>query len=288
MKLIDLQCHTNASDGKLTPTELVNLATNKRLNAIAITDHDSISGIDEALRAAKGKNIEIVPGVEISCDDPGFVDTHILGLFINNKNKTLLNLLKKAQKYREGQKTAIIKKFQRLGFKISYQEVKNIAKGEIGRPHIAKIILKNNPNKVSSFDEVFDRYLGVGKKAYIERKQKISIKEAAKAIHAAKGLAFAAHPGVYGHFNQLDFINYFLKNGGDGIETIYDYSSSRDRASKYQSAKIINKFRKLVKKYNILETGGSDFHGKEGQELGRLKVPYSVLKNLKGAKNKVK
>jgi len=279
-KNIDLQTHTTASDGKLAPTELVKLAIKNKLSAIAITDHDSVNGIDEALKAAKGM-IEIVPGVEISCDDPGYVDTHILGLFINHKNKTLNSLLKKAQAYREQQKNEIIIKFQRLGFKITYKEVRDLAKGEIGRPHIAKVILKNNPDKVSSFDEVFDKYLAVGKKAYVERKNKISIKEAIKAIHAANGLVSISHPGVYDNFNIDKFIDYFLKNGGDGIETYYSYETSRYHSGKKANSKIISKFRKIVKEKSILETGGSDFHGRPDQILGKLKVPYVVLEKLK-------
>ena len=278
---IDLQCHTTTSDGSLTPTELVKLALKKNLKAIAITDHDNINGLTEALNAAKGKDIEIIPGVEISCDDKGFVDTHILGLFIDHKNKTLSSLLKKAQRYRERQKVDMIEKFKKLGFKISYKEVKAIAKGEIGRPHIAKIILKNNPEKVSSIDEIFDKYLTVGKKAYVERRKKISVKEAIKAIHAAKGLAFIAHPGVYKNFDIGKFIGHFVKNGGDGIETYYAYEDSRNRVSKNLSNKINNKFRKIAKIYNLLESGVSDFHGKEEQTLGALKVPYSILGKMK-------
>lgn len=279
-KNIDLQCHTTASDGKLTPIELVKLAIKKKLSAIAVTDHDSVNGIDEALKAAKGK-IEIIPGVEISCDDPGYVDTHILGLFINHKHKAINSLLKKAQKYREQQKKDIINKFQKLGFKITYKEVRALAQGEIGRPHIAKVILKNNLDKVSSFDEIFNKYLAVGKIAYVERRNKISIKEAIKSIHAAKGLVFISHPGVYDNFNVDKFIDYFLKNGGDGIETYYEYEESRFHTGKKAQNDIINKFRKIVRKKGILETGGSDFHGREGQILGKLKVPYEVLERLK-------
>jgi len=281
MPNIDLQCHTTASDGNLSPTELVKLALKKKLKGIAITDHDSVNGIGEALRAAKGKDIKIVSGVEISCDDKGFVDTHILGLFINHKHKAITSLLKKAKKYREQQKKEIIKKFQKLGFKITYNEVKSIAKGEIGRPHIAKIILKNNPDKVSSFDEIFDKYLAVGKKAYAKRRNKISIKDAIKAIHAAKGLAFISHPGVYDNFDVGKFIDYFLTSGGDGIETYYSYETSRYHSGKDVNNKIVSRFRKIVKERNILETGGSDFHGRPDQVLGKLKVPYSVLVNLK-------
>ncbi|MBI4451917.1 PHP domain-containing protein [Candidatus Woesearchaeota archaeon] len=284
-KNIDLQAHTTASDGKLTPTELVKLAIKKKLSTIAITDHDSVNGIDEALKTAKGK-IEIVPGVEISCDDPGYVDTHILGLFINHKHKAVNSLLKKAQKFREQQKKDIIKKFQKLGFKITYKEVKSLAKGEIGRPHIAKVVLKNNPDKVSSFDEVFDKYLAVGKLAYVERRNKISVKDVIKAIHAAGGLVFISHPGVYDNFDIDKFINYFLKNGGDGIETYYEYEESRFHTGKKAQNDIINKFRKIVRIKNILETGGSDFHGREHQVLGKLKVPYEVLEKLKKILNR--
>ena len=283
MKNVDLQCHTTASDGKLTPTELVRLAVKNRLSAIAITDHDSVNGIDEAIKTGKG-NIEIIPGVEITCDDSGYVDTHILGLFIDHRHKAMKSLLKKSQKYREQQKKGTIKKFQKLGFKITYSEVRKLAKGEIGRPHIAKIILKNNPDKVSSFDDVFDKYLAVGKLAYVERINKISVKEAIKAIHAAGGLVFISHPGVYENFNIDEFIDYFLKNGGDGIETYYEYKTSRYHTGKKASNAIIKKFREIVKEKKILETGGSDFHGRPGQVLGKLKVPYSVLESLKRAK----
>ena len=283
MKNVDLQCHTTASDGKLTPTELVRLAVKNRLSAIAITDHDSVNGVDEAIKAAKEK-IEIIPGVEITCDDSGYVDTHILGLFIDHRHKAMKSLLKKSQKYREQQKKGTIKKFQKLGFKITYSEVRKLAKGEIGRPHIAKIILKNNPDKVSSFDDVFDKYLAVGKLAYVERRNKISVKDAIKAVHAAKGLVFISHPGVYDNFNIDEFIDYFLKNGGDGIETYYEYETSRYHTGKKTRNAIIKKFREIVKRKNILETGGSDFHGRQGQVLGKLKVPYSVLESLKRAK----
>ena len=283
MKNVDLQCHTTASDGKLTPTELVRLAVKNRLSAIAMTDHDSVNGVDEAIKAAKDK-IEIIPGVEITCDDSGYVDTHILGLFIDHRHKAMKSLLKKSQKYREQQKKGTIKKFQKLGFKITYSEVRKLAKGEIGRPHIAKIILKNNPDKVSSFDDVFDKYLAVGKLAYVERRNKISVKDAIKAVHAAKGLVFISHPGVYDNFDIDKFIDYFLKSGGDGIETYYSYETSRYHTGKQANKRIISKFRKIVKEKNILETGGSDFHGRPNQVLGKLKVPYGILERLRKAR----
>ena len=281
-KFVHLHSHTEYSllDGLSRIGKLLEHIKEQEMNAIAVTDHDSVNGIDEGLKAAKGK-IEVIPGVEISCDDPGYIDTHILGLLVNHKNKVLNSLLKKAQKYREQQKKGIINKFQKLGFKITYKEVRDLAKGEIGRPHIAKVILKNNPDKVSSFDEIFDKYLAVGKLAYVERRNKISVKDAINDIHSANGLVFISHPGVYDNFNIDRFIDYFLKNGGDGIETYYEYEESRFHTGKKAQNNIINKFRKIVKKRNILETGGSDFHGRPNQVLGKLMVPYSVLVNLK-------
>ena len=285
---IDLHCHTTASDGKLAPKELISLALEKRLKAIAITDHDTVNGIDEALKAAKGKDIEIISGVEISCDDSGFIDTHILGLFINHKSKAITNILKKSKRYRKMQKISIIKKFQKLGFRIKYKEVKALAKGEIGRPHIASVILKNNPEKVSSADEIFDKYLGVGKKAYVKSRHKISVKEAIKTVHSANGFVFIAHPGVYTNFNINDFIDYFIKNDGDGLETIHDYKKARPNAIRAKRNRLIRKFRGIAKKHKLLESGGSDFHGNEGEILGNFKIPYSILKNLKKNQDKFK
>lgn len=280
-KIIDLQCHTTASDGKLSPKELVELAIAKGLFAIAITDHDTVDGIEEAVIASKNKPLEVISGVEISCDDDGFIDTHILGLFINLKDRALNLLLDNAKLYRDSQKKEIILKFKKLGFKISYNEVKSLAKGEVGRPHIAQVIFKNNRDKVKSVEDVFDKYLAVGKMAYAERKNKISVNRAIDAIHSAGGLAFVAHPGVYKNFNPEKFIKYFIGCGGDGIETFYDYSQSRFKITKKENGKLIKKFSLMAQKLNALQTGGSDFHGKQGQELGKLKVPYVVLENLK-------
>ena len=276
-RFIDLQCHTTASDGKLEPEELVELAAKKGLDAIAITDHDSVDGIKRAVAAGKRHDVEIVKGVEITCDDRGFVDTHILGLFIDENNQALNVLLRKAKKYRENQKKSIVNKLQKLGLNINFNRVRELAKGEIGRPHIAKALMEANSGKFSSIDEIFDRYLGVGKPAYVERKNKIGLKEAIEAIHKSHGLAFISHPGVYTNFDAGRFIDYFLQSGGDGIETYYDYGKSRHKTDMKKSARIVSRYKKLAKKLGILQTGGSDFHGR----LGKFKVPYKVLENLK-------
>src|SRR3989338_1629814 len=146
--MIDLQNHTVASDGELTPEELVDLAIGKKLSAIAITDHDSISSVKKAIEYSKGRNIEIVPGVELSCDDPLF-----------NPEKL---------KY--------------LGYEIEYEDVKKTVKGTFGRPHIAKYLLKKYPDEFASVRDVFDKLIGHGKKAYFDTKGRVSIKDGIRTI----------------------------------------------------------------------------------------------------------
>ena len=234
MSKIDLHTHTTASDGVLRPRELIKLAIKEKLKAIAITDHDSISGIDEGVKAAKDKII-VIPGVELSCDEPPFIDFHILGLDIDYENPNLIQLLKKSKKGRILQKKEMINKLKKLGFKISFKEVSSIAKGEIGRPHIAKILLKNNQDKISSIHEIFDKYLGNGKKAFIRRKIKVSMREAIKTIHLAGGLAYLAHPGVYPDLYAKKLIGMFIKKGGDGIETHYSYYTNMKKITKKEN-----------------------------------------------------
>lgn len=123
--------------------------------------------------------------------------------------------------------------------------------------------------------------MAVGKKAYVKRKGKISIKEAIRVIHSANGLAFIAHPLAYKNFSLEKFIKYFIKNNGDGIETYYDYEYWKITANINTEVK---KLKKIIKRYKLLETGGSDFHARQGQILGKLKVPYFIINKMKRAR----
>jgi len=279
MPKIDLHTHTTASDGVLRPRELVKKAIKEKIKVLAITDHDSISGIDEAIKAAKDKII-VIPGVELSCDEPPFIDFHVLGLDIDHENPKLVELLKKSKKGRIQQKKDMIAKLNKLGFKISFKEVSSIAKGEIGRPHIAKILLKNNPNKISSMQEVFDLYLGNGKKAFCKRKLKVSMKEAIRTIHLAGGLAFLAHPGVYKDEYAKKLVNMFIKKGGDGIETYYPYYKNMKKVTKKENTRKKSLFKKIAKIRKLLECGGTDFHGNGKIKLGEEKIPLKLIKYL--------
>lgn len=285
MRYIDLHLHSSKSDGKLSPKELVDKAIKLNLKAIAITDHDTIGGVEDAIIYAKDR-IKVIPGVEISCDEPqlGFYEVHILGFFIDTKNRYLKNLLKKMKASRLIQKKKIIEKINKLGFEVTFDEAKSIAQGEIGRPHVAQIMIKKYPEKFKSIRQVFDEYIGKGKIAYAEKDLKISIKEAIDTIHKAKGIAILAHPGVFDKNDSLELINIFKNLNGDGIETFYPYHKicPQLKINAKQNTELINFYRKIAAKLNLLEAGGSDFHGNSRDTyIGELKISSDILNKLK-------
>lgn len=283
MKYIDLHLHTIYSDGTLTPKQLVDKAVKVGLKAIAITDHNSISGIKEAVEYADNK-IEFIPGIEISCDesDKGLIDIHVIGLFIDYKNEELINLLKKIKKERILQKKKIIEKLNKFGIKVTFEEVRKITKGEVGRPHIAKIVLKNNPDKFKNISEIFEKYIKSDGPAFVKREDEINIKQAIGVIHNAGGLAFLAHPGFYPEEIRTKLIKEFISYKGDGLETNYPYYLNRHEKKKIKkdSDKLNKIVKKIAKANNLLETAGSDFHGNKF-ELGDFKVNYNILEKLK-------
>lgn len=283
--MIDLQNHTVASDGELTAEQLVDLAIEKKLSAIAITDHDSTGSVKSAIEYAKGKNIEIVPGVELSCDDTlfNYDKIDVLGLLIDPDNKKLNNLLEHIKNKREENKKRIIEKLKGLGYEIEYDDVKKTVKGTFGRPHIAKYLLKKYPDKFTSVSDVFDKLIGRGKKAYLDTKGRVSIKDGIKTIKEAGGVAILAHPGVYPREDSLKIIDYFIENGGDGIETYYPYYiiCPELKLDKKGNEKIIEFYRNTARAKKLLESGGNDYHGNYRFTLGEVKIPESVLENLK-------
>ncbi|HLC60511.1 MAG TPA: PHP domain-containing protein [Candidatus Nanoarchaeia archaeon] len=285
--MIDLQSHTTASDGELSPEELIELAIKKKLSAIAITDHDSVGSLRKAIEYSKGKNIEIIPGVELSCDDPlfSYEKIDVLGLFIDYKNKELLNLIKHINFKREENKKLIIGKLRYLGYKITYSDVKKTVGGTFGRPHIAKYLIKKYPDKFSSVRDVFDKLIGRGKKAFVKTESRVSVADAIRIIKQAKGLAILAHPGIYPREHSLKLVDHFIASGGDGIETYYPYhivcpELKIDRDGNEQ----LNKFyKKIVKSKNLLESGGNDHHDMYRSTLGEIQIPENILENLKKA-----
>ena len=206
--MIDLQSHTTSSDGELEPEELIDLAVGMKLSAIAITDHDSVSAIARAIFHAKIKHIEVVPGVELSCDDSilHYEKIDVLGLFIDPENRQLVKLVEHINDKREENKKKIINKLKELGYNIEYEDVKKTVKGTFGRPHIAKYLLKKYPDKFKSVRDVFDQEIGAGKPAFFETNDRVSIKDAIQIIKGADGIAILAHPGIYTREESLKLI----------------------------------------------------------------------------------
>ena len=283
--MIDLQNHTVASDGELTAEQLVDLAIGKKLSAIAITDHDSLDSLEPAIKYSKEKNIEIVPGVELSCDDQifNYDKIDVLGLLIGPDNKKLNNLLEHIKNKREENKKLIIEKLKGLGYEIEYDDVRKTVEGTFGRPHIAKYLLKKYPDKFISVRDVFDKLIGRGKKAYLDTKGRVSIKDGIKTIKESGGVAILAHPGVYPKEDSIKLIDYFIDNGGDGIETYYPYHiiCQELKIDKKGNQEMMNFYKKIAKSKKLLESGGNDHHGNYRFTLGEVKIPESVLENLK-------
>ena len=280
-QLVDLHMHTNASDGQYKPNEVVDQAITKGLKAIAITDHDTISGAELAIKYAKDKDIEVIAGIEISCLEKSDVEIHILGLFLDIKNTELNKFCENAKKQRILQKKKMITKLQDIGFDITYEEVLALTNYSFGRPHIAQILMKKYPDEFPDTKTVFDKYLGTGKPAFFQRETKVNLLEAISRIKAAGGIPILAHPGVYGK-STFELIEYFAKLGGEGIETHYPYDLING-LSKEENNQLNNSLKEYAKQHNLIESGGSDFHGdiRKSVQIGQIAVPYELVEKMK-------
>ena len=273
---IDLHTHSTASDGSFSPTELVKLAKEMGLRALALTDHDTIEGLEEFIKTGKELDLETVPGTELSAYfEKGTL--HILGYFIDFHSPKLKDRLKKLQEARAERNPKIVKKLQALGIPITYEEVVAISGGgQIGRPHFAKLLLQKGI--VKTFDEAFERFLKKGAPAYVE-KDKIFPRECLEIILEAGGIPVLAHPFTL-HLEN-DALEAFVKQLKDwglrGIEAYYTEHTPAQTAF----------YLKLAEKYGLCVTGGSDFHGDNkphialGKGRGNLDIPYSLLEKIK-------
>lgn len=279
-RFIDLHTHSNCSDGSMSPSELVIHAAENNLAAIALTDHDTVSGIAEALAQGKKSKIEVVPAIEFSAKSD--TETHILGFFIDTENGLLKATLKKIVEERNERNEMTAKLLKKLGFDVSLEEVSALAPGGfIGRAHFARVMM--NKGYVASVKEGFDKYLATGRPAFYNN-QTLEAQETIEVIHACGGAAFVAHP----HLIRLDddALEIFLKElkgyGLDGIEGYYtDYDAAMQE-----------KIQAMAKRLELNISGGTDFHAKMkphisiGKGLGNMAVPYSVLENIKAIVNR--
>jgi hypothetical protein len=252
MQYVDLHCHSTASDGTLAPSDVVALANRSGLSALALTDHDTIAGVQEAAEAARKAGIDFLPGIEISCDVPKPATMHLLGYGIDPQSPILLEMTRRLIDGRNDRNPKIIQRLNELGVKISMEELEAEAKGGvIGRPHIAAILLRKR--YVSSIKNAFDKYLAPGGAAYFD-KERISPKQAIDMVRGSGGLPVLAHPSQLRTENdaQLDrTVKDLADLGLAGLEVIH---SDHNEA-------MVTKYTALADKYGLLKTGGSDFHG---------------------------
>lgn len=275
MDYIDLHTHSHFSDGSMTPTDLVALAKENGLKAIALTDHDTFDGVGEALDAGKKYGVEVIPGIEFSAVSTG--ETHILGFGIDITNKEINNAVNKAKELRliNNQRTA--EALQRLGFDITVEDAKKLSPvGNMGRAHFAKVMAQKG--YVSSVKEAFDLYLQKGKPAFNSLRL-LEPEEAIRLIHAAGGKAFLAHLHLT-KFKGEELENYVIRLKNAGLDGIEGYYTEYDDAMQAE-------YQALAKKHKLLISGGTDFHGankphiKIGVGYGNLKIPYELLEKIK-------
>ncbi|MGB9660550.1 MAG: PHP domain-containing protein [Moorellaceae bacterium] len=264
----DLHTHTVASDGKLKPLELLQLARDKGLTTIAVTDHDTVDGLGEALAGASLYGLEVIPGIELSTEWEG-KDVHLLGYYIDFQGDNLHTFLHRLQEARQQRGLKIVDRLRSLGYELTWEEVSQFVRGKaVGRLHIAQALVAKGfmPSIEAAFAQLLDR----GRPAYVPR-YKITPVEAVQLIVAWRGIPVLAHPGLIG---EDEIIEELAADGLRGLEVYYPLHD-REAVQRYQA---------LARKLNLLVTGGSDFHGlsiPDHSELGAATVSEEEIVRLK-------
>ncbi len=269
MSQVDLHIHTTASDGKFTPAEIVRKAREAGLTCIAICDHDSIEGVAPAQEAAsKNPGVTVIGGVEINTDIPAG-ELHLLGYFYDRNNLELIQTLEKLRQSRIERAQKMVNKLRKMGIKIDFVRVEELAGvGSIGRPHIAQAMLEKG--YINSFREAFMNYINRGGPAYVER-DKVTPVEAIQLILRSGGLPVLAHPLTFDNFEST--IAELKPAGLVGMEVYYNNYSSEQ----------INNLLRIAEKFDLVPTGGSDYHGLDSMNepaLGSVEVPLKSVERL--------
>ncbi len=274
-KWADLHIHTNKSDSTNTIAEVFANAEREQIDAIAITDHDTIAAMEEAESLASKDGIEFVPGIELSAmlDKK---EVHIIGLYIDWKDKDFNNKLAFFQSKRVERAEKIINKLKQQNLDLDFAELFEFTQNinSAGRLHIARLLVQRR--YVDSIRDAFDRYLSEDKPAYVE-KAKLTVEEGIAMIKAVNGLAILAHPGKLG---MDDMIEKWHAAGLDGIEAFHP-----DHNFEY-----VEKYTRIAGRFDMLVSGGSDCHGtgKDNTKIGKIKLPYSYFEKIKEYKFKLK
>jgi len=264
--LYDLHTHTTASDGRLSSAELVRKAVEEKITALAVTDHDTVDGIDPALEAAAqpGGGPEIIPGIEVSANYQD-ASVHVLGLFVRHREPWLVEFFSQARERRIERIHRILAKLDAVGVSIDAEDVfAKSTHGTVGRPHVAEVLV--DQRVVSSFSEAFDRYLGHGAPAYVGY-EKVTLRDATDLITRAGGVASLAHPGL---MERDELIPGMVE---DGLQAIEAYHTDH-------SPEVATRYLEMAERLGLLVTGGSDFHTVDGTGPTRLGCPELTTEAL--------
>lgn len=265
--IADLHMHTTCSDGMLTPCELLYKAHEKGLQAISITDHDTVAAIPEATEAARELGIEVIPGIEVSAFENGR-DIHVLGYFVDYESDDLLQYTRFFRREREKRAIRIVKKLNNINIPLALDAVMDCAgTGMVGRLHVANAMIAQGFS--SSIREAFGKYLGDGRPAY-EEKWYFPVSDAIRLINNNGGLAVIAHPARY---ISESVLRTMIENGLDGIEVVHPCHDKQ----------LERHYRSVAAECCLLETGGSDYHGTreyDESNFGRFTIPYSKVKAM--------
>ena len=270
--IVDLHTHSTASDGLYSPTELFQRAAEAGLRVVALTDHDSTNGLEEAAQAARAHDIEFIPGIELNTDIQGG-EVHVLGYFPEYTRpdfQSVLQVLRNARVHR-GQR--MVELLNEQGVHIQWERVREIAQGSVGRPHVAKALLE--AGYVKSIPEAFDKYIGSSSPAYVPR-YKLTPQDAIRLIASANGISVMAHPLTMPGLVELrKWLPELHDAGLVGMEVYYGpYAQSE-----------VQELKAFADEYHLIATGGTDYHGPgiHPTPLGGRYVPYEAVEQLKAA-----
>lgn len=267
---VDLHLHTTASDGGLTPTELVQAARNRGLECIAITDHDSTNGIDEAFQEGERLGLHVIPGIEMSTDIPR-AEVHVLGYYLDHHDAQFQDVLRQLREGRQERAEKMVEKLRGMGLELPWDRVLEVAgAGSVGRPHVAQVMVECG--YVSSPSEAFTEYIGRNAPAYVER-YKLTPVEAVKMIRSVGGLPVVAHPAEI--ISLQDILPEMVAAGLAGLECYY-YGYSPEAVEGLLA---------LADHHNLIPTGGTDYHGRpetgDGpRSPGAVWVPWESVRRL--------
>jgi predicted metal-dependent phosphoesterase TrpH len=260
---VDLHMHSTASDGSRSPADVVRAAKRASLAAIALTDHDTVSGLAEARAVGAELGVRIVNGVELSAVE-GETETHLLGLHLRD-TAVLERGLGELREMRGRRAARIVELLQSQGVQVTFDDVMlQAGSGAIGRPHVARALVADG--WATDVRDAFDRYLGAGRPAYVAKDQ-LGMREAIAMVHAAGGLAVLAHPGAGGTRERIDAL---VALGLDGVEVKHPSHSPQDVA----------RLRAFVDQLGLIPSGGSDWHGAAdgSRTIGMMHVPIEWLR----------